>query len=155
MTTANDERVTWWRTDLGDREVAAVTGAIRERHINLGPVCRELETRLARAIDAPYAAVTTSGSVALLLSMIVAGVRAGDEVIVPACTFIAPAHAALLLGADVRLVDVRADRPLIDPAAVAAAVTERTKAIVAVHLNGRACDVAALRAAAARVGAVV
>jgi dTDP-4-amino-4,6-dideoxygalactose transaminase len=151
----SEPKVNWWRTDLGDAEIAALSGAIRARHVNLGPLCAELERRLARSIGAPNAAVTTSGSVALLLSMIVAGVRPGDEVIVPACTFIAPAHAALLLGAKVRLVDVGAERPLIDPAAAAAAVTERTRAIVAVHLNGRACDVAALRSAAKAAGAKV
>jgi dTDP-4-amino-4,6-dideoxygalactose transaminase len=150
-----DGAVTWWRTDLGDDEIAALSAAVRARRINLGPLSRELERRLAAAVGTPYAAVTTSGSVALLLSLVAAGVRPGDEVIVPACTFIAPAHAALLLGAEVRLVDVMADRPLIDPSAVAAVASERTKAVVAVHLGGRACDVAAVATAARRVDAKV
>ena len=73
----------------------------------------------------------------------------------PASTFIAPAHAALLLGAVVRLVDVGRGRPLIDPQALERAVGERTKAIIVVHLNGRAADVEAVRAIARRVGAAV
>jgi dTDP-4-amino-4,6-dideoxygalactose transaminase len=141
------QRINWWRTDLGDDEIAAISRAIRERHVNQGPVVRELEQRLAAVAGAPYAAVTTSGSVALLLSMMAAGVGPGDEVVVPACTFIAPAHAALLLGARVCLVDVLQTRPLIDPSAVAAAISPATKAVVVVHLGGRAADVAAVQAA--------
>jgi perosamine synthetase len=141
--------VPWWRTDLADEEIAAITAAIRDRRINQGPLCRELEAGLASTLGIPHTAVTTSGSVALVLALLSVGLQPGDEVIVPAATFIAPAHAALLLGARVKLVDVGRDRPLIDPAAVRAAVGERTKAVIAVHLNGRACDVAALRAAVA------
>lgn len=148
-------RIPWWRTDLGDAEVDAVTRAIRERHVNHGPVCGELEARLAEVLSVPHVTVTTSGSISLLLSLLACGVGPGDEVIIPAATFIAPAHAALLLGAKVRLVDVLPDRPLIDPRAVGAALSSRTKAVVAVHLNGRACDIDAIRTAVSGSGARV
>jgi len=148
-------RVPWWKTDLGDAEIEAVSRAIRERHVHNGPVCRDFEGALGASLGLPYAVATTSGSVALLLAMLACGVGPGDEVVVPALTFIAPAHAALLLGARVRLVDVRSDRPLVDVDALAAAVTERTKAVVVVHVNGRAADVAAVRRVAVRVGARV
>lgn len=148
-------RVPWWQTDLGDAEVAAVTRAIRERHVHHGPLCREFEAALQTHLELPHVATTTSGSVALLLALLACGVGPGDEVVVPALTFIAPAHAALLLGARVRLVDVAADRPLLDVAALDAAVSDRTRAIVVVHLDGRAADVAGARRVAARVGARV
>ena len=151
----HEERIRWWRTDLGQDEIDALAAAVRDRRINQGPLCRELELRLAEVAGVAHAAVTTSGSVALALAMLASGVRAGDEVVVPAATFIAPAHAALLLGAKVRLADVHRDRPLIDPRAVEAAISERTRAVVVVHLGGRAADVAAVRAVAARVGAAV
>lgn len=148
-------RVPWWKTDLGETEIAAVTRAIRERHVHHGPVCRELEAALARRLGVPHVVATTSGSVALLLAMLACGVGPGDEVVVPALTFIAPAHAALLLGAQVRLVDVGPERPLLDVTALESVVTERTRAVVVVHLNGRAADVAGVRRVAERAGARV
>lgn len=148
-------RIPWWRTDLGDVEIDAVTRAIRERHVHHGPLCRELEARLAALLGVPHVTVTTSGSISLLLSLLACGVGPGDEVVIPAETFIAPAHAAILLGAQVRLVDVRPDRPLIDSKALKTALSKRTKAIVAVHLNGRACDIEAIRAVAADAGVKV
>jgi dTDP-4-amino-4,6-dideoxygalactose transaminase len=141
-------RIPWWRTDLGDAEIEAVTRAIRERHVHHGPVCRELEARLAEMLGVSHVTVTTSGSVSLLLSLLACGVGPEDEVVIPAATFVAPAHAALLLGAQVKLVDVCADRPLLDPSALEAVLTKNTKAIIAAHLNGRCCDIEAIRAIA-------
>lgn len=148
-------RIPWWNTDLGELEVDAVTAAIRGRTIHHGPLCRRFEEELATALDLPHVVAATSGSVALLLALLACDVGPGDEVIVPALTFIAPAHAALLLGARVRLADVQVDRPVLDPQAVRAELSPRTKAIIVVHPNGRAADVAAIRAVAAEVGARV
>lgn len=148
-------RIPWWNTDLGELEVEAVTAAIRGRTIHHGPLCRRFEDELASALELPHVVAATSGSVALLLALLACDVGPGDEVIVPALTFIAPAHAALLLGARVRLADVCPDRPVLDPAAVRAELGPRTKAVVVVHPNGRAADVAAIRAVAAEVGARV
>ncbi len=148
-------RIPWWNTDLGELEVEAAAAAIRGRTIHHGPLCRTFEDELAAALGLPHVVAATSGSVALLLALLACDVGPGDEVVVPALTFIAPAHAALLLGARVRLVDVCADRPVLDPDALRAEVGPRTKAIVVVHPNGRAADVAAVRAIAAGVGARV
>ena len=150
-----DRQIPWWRTDLGDAEIAAVARAIREHHINQGPVCEELERRLAELLDVPHVVTVANGSQAILAALLACGVGPGDEVIVPACTFIAGANAAALLGAKVRLVDVCRDRPVIDAGQAEAAVTGHTKVILAVHLNGRACDVAALNEIAARHGVKV
>jgi perosamine synthetase len=147
--------VPWWKTDLGDAEVAAVSRAIRERHINQGPLCEELERRLAEQLEVAHVAVTTSGSVALLLALMAHDVGPGDEIVLPSETFIAPAHATRLLGATVRLVDVRPDRPLIDVDQLATAITAKTKAVVVVHLNGRACDLEAVRRIADDAGVKV
>jgi perosamine synthetase len=146
-----DPVVRWWRTDLGDDESGAVAAAIRGGRVNFGREGEAFEEELARYIGAPHALATTSGSVALLLALRDCGVGPGDEVIVPALTFIAPAHAALWLGATVRLIDVLPHSPLLDPRRIAAALTPRTKAIICTHLNGRAADVAAIRAAAGPV----
>jgi dTDP-4-amino-4,6-dideoxygalactose transaminase len=136
--------IPWWRTELGEDEIRAVSQAIRERHINQGPVCRELEQQLAGQLGVPHVAVCSSGSVALYLALAACGVQPGDEVIVPAMSFIATAHAVLLRGAVVRLVDVDVDRPLIDPRQIEEAISSRTRAVIAVHLNGGACDMASI-----------
>ena len=147
--------IPWWRTDLGDAEILGLTAAIRGRHINRGPLCEELERRLAEMLGVPHVVVTTSGSVALLMSLLACGVEPGDEVIMPAGAFIAGAHAALLIGAKIRLVDVCAGRPLIDADLIEPAITGRTKVILPVHLNGTACDTVAIREVAGRHGVKV
>ncbi len=106
----------------------------------MGAVTAELEAEICRHLDVPYAVATTSGSVALTMAMLVLDIGPGDEVIVPTRTFIATAHAASLLGAKVVLVDCVAGSPNLDVDQVAAHITSRTKAIVPVHLNGRAVD---------------
>lgn len=155
MRSEQPNSVPWWFTDLGDDEIGAITDAIRARHIQCGPVCAELEQRLAAVLGVPHVVMTSSGSAALAMSLLACGVGSGDEVIVPAATYIATAHACLLTGAEVKLVDVLPDRPLIDPVAVEAAVTGKTRAVIAVHLNGAACDMAAIDAVAGRHGLMV
>ena len=142
--------VPWWRTECGEPEIAKVVAAMRAERISAGPVVRELEEAIARTLGVPYVICTTSGSMALTMALIALGVGSGDEVIVPNRTFMATAHAALVLGAKVRLVDVRSDIPALDVAQVEAAITPRTKVVMPVHLNGRAVDMPALNALAKR-----
>lgn len=132
--------ISWWRTDLSEAEAASAARAIREEHLSQGPVVSEFEARLAEYLGVPYVVATTSGSMSLLMALWTLGVGPGDEVIVPNRTWIATAHAAVLLGAKVRLVDVEKDRPIIDPDGIEEAITTRTKAIIPVHLNGRSAD---------------
>lgn len=136
----SDPVVQWWRTSFGEEEIREIGDAIRAEHISQGPLTAEFEARFAAALDVPYAVATTSGSVALLMALMALGIGPGDEVIVPNRTFIATAHAALLLGSEVVLIDVRADIPVLDPARLEDAITPRTKAILPVHLNGRGAD---------------
>jgi dTDP-4-amino-4,6-dideoxygalactose transaminase len=90
-----------------------------------------------------------------MMGLMAAGVSSGDEVIVPTRTFIATAHAASLLGARVVLVDCRSEETNMDVAEVAKKITPRTKAIMPVHLNGRVCDMAAIRTLAEEHGLAV
>ncbi|MGQ9661570.1 MAG: DegT/DnrJ/EryC1/StrS family aminotransferase [Kiritimatiellia bacterium] len=149
---ARSKIVPWWKTDLGQAEIREVQRAILGRHINQGPLCAEFERRLAAWLGVPRVIAVTNGSQALLIALLACGVGPGDEVIVPAFTFIATAHAALLLGARIKLVDVCRERPLIDPKKIEAAIGPRTKVLVPVHLNGRVCDMATINALAARYG---
>lgn len=138
------QSVPWWKTDLGENEIQRISEAIRQRHINHGPVSAELEQRLAECLQVPHVAMTSSGSSALLVSLLACGVGPGDEVIVPAVTFVATAHAVLLTGARVKLVDVQAYAPVMDVGQLASALTAQTRAIVPVHLGGVACAMSAI-----------
>lgn len=93
---------------------------------------------------ARHGIAVTNGTHALEAALIACGVGAGDEVIVPALTFVATATAVMSVNATPVLVDVEADSCCIDPIAVAEAITERTRAVIPVHLAGRACDMDSL-----------
>ena len=152
---APQKHISWWRTGVGEEEVSNVVESIRAEHISGGPVTEQLEAAIGDTLGVPFVVCTTSGSMALTLALMTLGVGPGDEVIVPNRTFMATAHAALMLGAAVRLVDVLPDIPVLDVSQVEAAITSATKAIIPVHLNGRAVDMAALNAIAKRHGVAV
>lgn len=132
--------IPWWRTSFGDEEIRRVTLAINNEHVSQGPVVAEFENLLAAYLGVPYVVATTSGSIALLMSVMAAGVGHGDEVIVPNRTWIATAHSPAMLGAKVVLVDVETDRPIIDSTKIEEAITPRTKVIMPVHLSGRSAS---------------
>lgn len=136
--------IPFWHLDIGAEESAAVAETMARKRFSLGPVTRELESEIARQLDVPFALCTASGTAALTMSLAAHGIGPGDEVLVPTRTFIATAHAALLLGAKPVLVDCRPDHPTLDVADAARRVTSRTRAIMPVHLNGRGADMAAV-----------
>jgi dTDP-4-amino-4,6-dideoxygalactose transaminase len=147
--------VPFWMTDIGENEIATVSEAMDRKSFSQGAVTAEMEAEIAKQLDVPYVLCTTSGSMALMMGLMAAGIGPGDEVIVPTRTFIATAHAASLLGAKVVLVDCLSENPAMDVAQTAEKVTSRTKAIMPVHLNGRSCDMAAVRALAEEHGLAV
>lgn len=133
--------VPWWRSKIAESDISAAVSAIRAEHVSMGPVTAQLEQKLANMLGVPYAVVTTSGSVALTLAMMALEISPHDEIIVPDRTFIATAHAATLLGAKIVLADCLSDEPTVDPEEISKKITPRTKAIIIVHLNGRACRI--------------
>ncbi len=137
--------ISWWRTTFGEEEIQRVAHSISNEHISQGTVTEEFEARIGKALDVPYAVATTSGSVALLMALMALGVGCDDEVIIPNRTWIANAHAAVLLGAKVVLVDVLPDLPIMDVSQVKSKITPRTKVIMPVHLGGRAVDMGEVR----------
>jgi dTDP-3-amino-3,4,6-trideoxy-alpha-D-glucose transaminase len=118
----------------------------------LGAEVDAFETEFADFCQTSECAGVASGTAALTLAIAAAGIGPGDEVIVPAHTFIASALGVLHAGATPVFCDVHAGTGLIDPAAAAAAVTERTAGILAVHLYGQCCDMTALADLAERHG---
>ena len=144
--------ISWWRTSFGEEEIQRLTEAVAGEHISQGPVTAEFERLLGKQLGVPYVVATTSGSAALLMSLLAIGVGPGDEVIVPNRAWIAAAHAPLLLGAKVVLVDVEPDRPVLDVVELERHVTPRTKAVIPVHLNGRSVAMEPLRRMARALG---
>ncbi|HUN52951.1 MAG TPA: aminotransferase class V-fold PLP-dependent enzyme, partial [Candidatus Sulfotelmatobacter sp.] len=126
-------------------------GSVQERRAARRPFVEELERQLAAYVGTRFAVALNSGTDALRLGMLALGIGPGDEVITPPNSFVASTGTIAEAGARPVFADVGPDQN-IDPAAVAAAVTPRTRAIVAVHLTGRVCDMAALKALAGRHG---
>ncbi len=128
------------RPDVGEQEIAALRAVLETGQLTMGPQVEEFERAIAGAVGTTHAAAVSSGTAALHLAVLALGIGPGDEVIVPAYTFPATANVVELCGARAVLVDVDPESFLVDPASVAAAVTPRTRAVMAVHLFGRPVD---------------
>jgi len=148
-------KISWWRTNFGENTIRAVTESMTAEHISQGPVTAEFESQMAKALDVPYVVATTSGSTAILMALMALGIKPGDEVIVPNRSWIATAHAPLMLGAKVVLVDVLPDIPIMDASEVRQKITSKTKAIIPVTLNGRAVDMEQIWSIAEEYGLLV
>ncbi|MEX2642218.1 MAG: DegT/DnrJ/EryC1/StrS family aminotransferase [Acetobacterales bacterium] len=131
------EEIPWFIPIMTGGELDNLKGVIDRNFLNDGPLTRQFEARVAEIAGVRHCIAVTSGTAAISLALMALGVGAGDEVIVPDLTFIATANAVRLTGATVRLVDIEPHRFAIDPDAVAAAIGPRTKAVVAVDVNGR------------------
>ena len=121
----------------------------------LGPKVAKFEKEFAAFCGAKQCVAVNSGTSALHLALRCLGVGRGDEVIVPAMTFVATAWAVSYTGATPAFADIKAAQRTLDPASVEAAITPRTKAILPVHLYGMPADMDAINAVAARHGLAV
>ncbi|HVQ24057.1 MAG TPA: DegT/DnrJ/EryC1/StrS family aminotransferase [Planctomycetota bacterium] len=152
----SDEGFITFGSPIIDAEaVAAVTRTLESCWIGTGPRVHELESEFARYVGATHALATSSCTAALHLAMVATGIGPGDEVITTPMTFCATANSIVHTGATPVFADCRRDTMNIDPAAVEAAVTPRTKAIIPVHFAGRPVDMEAILAIAKRHGLLV
>jgi len=129
---------------LDDDEIAEVVAALRSGWITTGPKCREFEQAFAARLASPAALAVNSCTAALHTALAVLGVGPGDEVITSALTFCSTVSVIEHVGARPVLVDVEPDTLNLDPTAVAAAVSERTRVLLPVHYGGHPCDMDAL-----------
>lgn len=132
--------------EMTEDDVQAVLACLSEGWLTMGPRTQAFEAAFAGWLGAQRAVAVGSGTAALHLALLAAGVGPGDEVIVPAFTFVATAAAARYCGAEAILADVRDPlEPTLDVLDVASRITPRTKAVVAVHFGGYAADMISLR----------
>jgi dTDP-4-amino-4,6-dideoxygalactose transaminase len=143
------------RPAVGEREIAEVVAALQSGWLTTGPRVRAFEERFANYVGASHAVAVSSCTAGLHLSLLVAGIGPGDEVITTPLTFCATANVIVHAGATPVFADVDRDTMNLSPAAAAAAVTSRTRALLPVHLAGRPAAVEAFRALALRHGHVV
>ncbi|GAA1589844.1 UDP-4-amino-4,6-dideoxy-N-acetyl-beta-L-altrosami ne transaminase [Kribbella hippodromi] len=141
------------RQSVSEADIEAVTAVLRGDWLTTGPAVTAFEDAISKLAGGHRAVSCTSGTAALHMAYAALGVGPGDEVVTTPMTFVATASSAAILGAKVVFADVDADTALLDPAAVDALVTERTKVIAAVDYAGQAAEYAALQPIADRVGA--
>jgi dTDP-4-amino-4,6-dideoxygalactose transaminase len=131
---------------IGEEEIEAVAETLRSGWLTSGPRTEELERRFGEYVGARHAIALASGTAAMHLSLVAAGVGPGDEVVTTPITWPATANVIVHCGARPVFADVRDADLNVDPDAVATAVTPRTKAILPVHLAGQPCDLDPLHA---------
>ena len=136
------------RQSITDRDVEAVAAALRSDWLTTGPRVPAFEAELASFSGARHAIAFSSGTAALHGAAAAAGLGPGDEAVTTPMTFAATANCVLYVGAEPRFADIDPGTLLIDPTAVAAAITPRTKALLPVDYAGQPADYPALRAIA-------
>ena len=139
-------RLPYGRQQISEDDVNAVVSALRGDWLTTGPLVEAFERALADVTGAPDVVAVSNGTTALHTMLAAAGIGPGDEVIVPAMTFVATANAVLYCGGKPVIVDVDPGTLLIDPSAVAAAIRPQTRAVIAVDYGGQPADYDALRA---------
>jgi len=137
---------------LDEREEELVVEVLRSGRLSLGPWIDRFEELFAEAVGAPYAAAVSSGTAGLHMLCVAAGVGPGDEVITSPYSFVASANCAIYEGATPVFADIDPRTLNLDPAAVEAAATDRTKAVVAVDIFGYPSELEELQAICERRG---
>ncbi len=138
-------QVPFYRHSLSPENAQLVAKVLETPFLTSGPIGKEVEAQLCEYFGAKHAKLVnswTNGAVATLLAM---DIGPGDEVIVPAMTFIATANVVELVGAKPVFIDCDPDTLLITPELIKAAITKNTKAVIPVHMYGQMCDVKAIK----------
>ncbi len=143
--------IPYGRQSINENDIEAVVSALKSDFLTTGPLVELFEYEIEKVVGAPCV-VVSSGTAALHCAYAAIGIEPGDEIITPPITFIATQATAALLGARIVFADIQSDTGNIDPRAVEAAITPRSKAIVAVDYAGHPADLDELRAIADKNG---
>ena len=142
---------------VGEEEIAALTKVLREGKLfryGIGAECDRFEERYAKYLGVKHFALCASGSNALAAAMMAVGLGPGDEVLIPAHTYMATATSVIAAGAIPIIIDID-ESVTISPKAIEAMIGPRTRAVIPVHMWGAACDMDAIMAIAARRNLIV
>ena len=152
----SDWRVPLADVEIGEAEIAAVSDTYRSGWLSMGPRTEELEKRFAEYVGSTHAIAVASGTAALHLICLAAGLGPGDEVVVPSLTFVATANAVRYTRATPVFADIEGlERPWLSAKAVAAVIGTRTRAIMNMTYGGHAGASAALAELAAERGLIL
>jgi perosamine synthetase len=143
VTPATTEAIPLAQPMIGEREEQRVLEALRSRRLSLGPLLGEFEREFVRRVGAAHGSAVSSGTAGLHLALRAVGVTDGDEVITTPFSFVASANVAVFERARPVFADIDPVTLNLDPAAAAAAVTERTTALLPVHVFGYPADLGA------------
>lgn len=147
-----EQMLPYGRQTIDDEDIAAITATLRADYLTGGPWVGQFEAAIAATVGAQEAVAVNSGTAALHAAMAALQIGPGDEVIVPALTFVATANCVLYQGGSPVFADIEPDTLLISPASIEAKLSARTRAIIAVDYAGQPCDYAALHKIARRYG---
>jgi len=148
-------KIEYCKHNIGEEELERVERVFRSLFLTTGDEVAEFEKALASYLDLPTTVAVTSCTAAMQLALLAAGIRPGDEVVTTPLTFIGTANSIIMAGGTPVFADVIRSTGNIDPAGVEAAITERTRAILPVHLYGQMCDMTAISDIARPRGLVV
>lgn len=149
------EFLPYCRPDVGEAEIAAVAESMRNGWLTTGPKVRQFEEAFARAAGVKHAVAVNSCTAALHIGLLAAGVQPGDDVVMPSLTFVAGAQCTLEVGARPVFCDVNAETLTAGVETIEAALTPKTKAIIAMPYGGRPMDIQSLVAFANERGIAV
>jgi dTDP-4-amino-4,6-dideoxygalactose transaminase len=151
-----DWRVPLADLDYGEAEEQAVLDVLRRRWLTMGQVTLQFEQEFAQFTGAKYAFAVSNATVALHMACLALGIGAGDEVVVPALTFVATVNSVLYTGAQVRFADILGEEDFnLSPDDIERRITSRTKAISVVHYGGYPCRMEVISEIATRHGLAV
>lgn len=140
---------------IGRKERRAVDRVLRSGSLAQGPEVLAFENEFSKYVNGRHCVALNSGTSALHMAFLAAGIKAGDEVIVPSFSFAATANSVALTGATPVFVDIEGTHFNLDPAKIEAAITPRTKAIMPVHLYGHPADMISINSIADKHGLLV
>ena len=153
--TAEQHFIPFHLPSIGEEEIAEVVDTLRSGWLTTGPKTKRFEAEFAERIGAAHAIAVNSGTAALHVALAAIDLEAGDEVIIPTNTFTASAEVVTYFGAKPVFVDIRRDTFNLDETLIEQAITERTRAIMPVHMAGQACEMMPIREIARRHDLVV
>lgn len=137
--------IPYGRQCIDEDDIEAVVSTLRSDYLTTGPKVNEFEKVVAEYTGAKYAVAVSNGTAALHIACMAAGIGEGDEVITSPITFVASANCAFYCGATPVFADIDLDTYNVSPESIEKCITDKTKAIVAVHFSGQPCDMDKIR----------